>query len=266
MESLPIPSPKIEATNSSTDNDVSLLVTGLTEGGRLSATAAELNQNQDWISRLITNEHISSKRGEISLVASPNADGPALLLFVGLGQEDELNEADAFQSCSAAIRHLAKKPYERVVIDLAGFFEPSLHESMVAGAIFGCEGQGIYQSEPPIHVPGTIAFVDVASDALDSYAMWFLGDCHVSFFFLPPFKCYKSCAVLTCGIADPIQETIHPSLWYRYPLLLDDTHYHSLTREKTASGCPSMSSLLAICRNLPRSVCLPSWRCCSSGE
>ena len=71
----------------------------------------------------------------------------------------------AFESASAAIRKLADRPRENVIIALAESFPQSMHDAVVAGAVFGCESQGIYQADPSLEVPATITFSGISDEA-----------------------------------------------------------------------------------------------------
>ena len=70
-----------------------------------------------------------------------------------------------------AIRTLADRSRERVVIALAESFPESVHDAIVAGAIFGCEGQGIYQADPVLEVPAAITFCGMSGAAVERGAV-----------------------------------------------------------------------------------------------
>ncbi len=72
----------------------------------------------------------------------------------------------AFDSASAAIRKLADRARENVIVALGESFPQSMHDAVVAGAMFGCEGQAIYQAEPLLVVPATITFSGLSDEAI----------------------------------------------------------------------------------------------------
>jgi leucyl aminopeptidase len=90
-----------------------------------------------------------------------------MILVVGVGRSDQQSHNLALVSASAAIRKLADRPRKTVVMSLPESFPDSMHDSIVAGSILGCEGQGIYQSERAIEVPDTICFSGISEQSID---------------------------------------------------------------------------------------------------
>ncbi len=167
MESLPLPSPSLESISDPAKDNAEVLVVALSEDGDLTGALAEINRADRWIDRLISRGQLRGKKSELSLIASPNPMGPAMILVVGVGRIEQASHALALDSASSAIRKLADRPRTRVLIALAELFPESMHESIVAGSILGCEGQGIYQSETAIHVPETIGFCGISSESIE---------------------------------------------------------------------------------------------------
>jgi leucyl aminopeptidase len=89
-----------------------------------------------------------------------------MILVVGVG-EDRSSRTGAFESAATAIRTLADRPREKVLFALAESFDSSAHDSIVAGALFGCEGQSIYQSEPKLQPPRQISFSGISPADID---------------------------------------------------------------------------------------------------
>ncbi|MCG8652923.1 MAG: peptidase M17, partial [Pirellulales bacterium] len=167
MESLPLPSPTLRAVTDPSEIDAEVLVVALTEDGKPSGPLAAINRSDRWIDRLMSRGQLRGKKGELSLLASPEATGPAMILVVGIGRADQQSEALAFDSAASAVRLLADRPRKSVVISLAESFPAAMHESIVAGVLFACEGQGIYQSEEALHVPATVGLTGLTPDALE---------------------------------------------------------------------------------------------------
>lgn len=167
MDSTPLPDPKIIGDSGAVLQAADALVVGIVDDGSLTPTAVQLNEATDgWIERLISLDQIRSKRGELTLLASPLSEGPTMILVVGLGDR-KVSRAAAFDSASAAVRKLGDRARERVVFALAEAIDSKDHDALVAGAICGCEGQGIYQSELSLHAPGEIRFMRIHEDAID---------------------------------------------------------------------------------------------------
>lgn len=166
LESNPLPSPKLGTTTDPTEQKADVLVVGLPEDGSLTATLAKINETTDgWVERLVELEQIRGKKGELTLLASPLSSGPTMVLVVGLGDGDASREL-AFDSASAAIRKLADRARENVIVALGESFPQSMHDAVVAGTMFGCECQSIYQSEPLLVVPATITFSGLSDEAI----------------------------------------------------------------------------------------------------
>ncbi|QDT06998.1 putative cytosol aminopeptidase [Rubripirellula lacrimiformis] len=161
LESLPLPSPQLTLSTDPLGEDADVLVVGLSGTDNASPLMVELDKRTDhWLTGLVEKQQLRSKKGEMSLIASPLSTGPTMLLVVGLGNKP-ICRADAFDFASAAIRHLSDRHRKRVVIALAESMSDSVHDSLVAGSIAGCEGQAIYQAEPTAKVPVAIAFAGI---------------------------------------------------------------------------------------------------------
>lgn len=171
MESNPLPSPVLESITESAETvDAEVLVVGLPSNASLTPALTNIDSaTNGWISRLIEGQQIRGKQGELSLVASPLESGPTMILLVGLGDETP-SRADAFDAAAAAIRKLADRQRDVIVFDMAAFPE-SVHDSVVGGTLQGLEGQAIYQSEQPIHVPAAIRFSGASAEVVETGAV-----------------------------------------------------------------------------------------------
>ncbi len=167
LDSIPLPSPTLGATADAAEQDSDTLVVGLADGGSLTPALAKINDaTGGWIEWLIELQQIRGKKGELTLLASPNPSGPTMILVVGLGDASP-SRALAFESASSAIRKLSDRSREQVIVALGESFPESMHDAVVAGAVFGCEGQGIYQSDPSHQVPEVITFGSVSDAVLE---------------------------------------------------------------------------------------------------
>ena len=165
LDSHPLPSPELTTIPESALRNAEVVVAGLPEDGSLPSTLVAIDQETGgWIERLVKYGHLRGKRGELNLIASPISVGPTLILVVGLGDGKYTRDL-AFESSAAALRRLADRPREQIAIALAESFEEDVHDALVAGALFGCEEQAIYQSDPALHVPGKLEFSSL-SDAM----------------------------------------------------------------------------------------------------
>lgn len=144
-----------------------VLVVGLSDGNELSTAAEAIDTAQGgWISRGVASGTIKSKRGEITLTPSPVADGPAILMVVGLGDTDLVDRGKAFELGATIMRRLVDSAKTRVVIAIADAISEDTHDSLVAGALLGCDGQALYFSEVAIHPPKEIFFAGVSESAV----------------------------------------------------------------------------------------------------
>lgn len=158
---LPLPTPKLTVATFPTDQDADVLVIGLVDEKPLASTAAAMDKaTGGWLARLVQKGQLRGKRGEMSLIASPRSEGPTMILVVGLGKKP-LTRDVAFDLSSAAVRKLSDRPRTRIVSALTESFPADVHDAIVAGAVYGCEGQAIYQADPSSKVPGELSFVAV---------------------------------------------------------------------------------------------------------
>ncbi|TWT54122.1 Cytosol aminopeptidase [Rubripirellula amarantea] len=152
---------------SSDSSSVEIIVVGLAAENTPSPTLKAIDSaTGGWIGRLIEGGQLRSKKGEMSLLASPLATGPTMILVVGLG-EKEAKRSDAFELASSAIRKLTDRERGTIVIALAECFDKSLHDGVVAGALYGLEGQSLYQAEPAAKMPVAIQFAGIDKAVLD---------------------------------------------------------------------------------------------------
>lgn len=167
LESNPIPSPTLATTTDPAGESADVLVVGLPEEGSLTPSLAKINEATDgWVMRLVEAGQIRGKQGEMSLLASPLSSGPTMILVIGLGDDSQSRDL-AFDSASSAIRKLADRSRQHVIVALAESFPDSMHDAIVAGAVFGCETQGIYQADPPLEVPSAIGFFGTSDAAVE---------------------------------------------------------------------------------------------------
>ncbi len=167
LDSTPLPSPVLELTTDPEQQASDVLVVGLAVDGDLSETLERLNRATDgWIRRLLDLDQIRGKQGETCLLASPLKSGPTMVLVIGIG-DDGSSRSTAFDSAATAIRLLSDRPREKVVFALAECFDKSTHDSIVAGALCGCECQSIYQSDPKLQPPVAIQFSGVSAEAIE---------------------------------------------------------------------------------------------------
>lgn len=118
-----------------------------------------------WLDRCLERGSFTGKLGETLLVGNPASRGPQMILLVGLGQGRD-SRGDAFRAAATGVRRATDRPRKRVDIALAGSFPASCHDAIVSGAIHGCDGQAIYQSDAAIRVPETIGFVGIDDKAI----------------------------------------------------------------------------------------------------
>jgi leucyl aminopeptidase len=167
LDSNPLPSPSLALVTDPDNQSSDVLVVGLLDNGSLSPTLTRINEaTEGWFQRLVDTDQVRAKKGETCLLASPLPTGPTMIFVIGLGDDVSARSA-AFDSAATSIRALADRQRERVVFALAESFDESTHDSIVAGALCGCEGQSIYQSDPTLKPPGEIQFSDMSQGDID---------------------------------------------------------------------------------------------------
>lgn len=153
----------LTTTDSPLDSSINTVVVGLAADGSLSPTLKQIDEKTGgWISGLVKAEQLRGKQGELSLIASPQTVSPehslpTMILVVGTG-EGELGRGAAFDLASTAVRTLSDRERGTVVITLAECASADARDRVVSGAVFGMEGQALYQAEPAAKLPKQILF------------------------------------------------------------------------------------------------------------
>ncbi len=168
LESNPKPSPRLESFSSPSDASTDVLIVGVANNAKCSATLERINKMGDgWIDRLIEREAISTKKGKLNRLTHPDPSGPPIILLVGLGDPQKLTRADAFELSGTAIRSVNNKVFKQIDIALTESFSAEHHDALIAGALNACENQSIYHSDPNTHVPEVLRFLDVSKPSID---------------------------------------------------------------------------------------------------
>ncbi len=167
-ESRPLLIPRLATTAADATTDCDVLVVGIADDGDFCPSLQQIDAEGDaWITRLVQHGKTPKKYGEMLLLGAPAGVGPIMVLLVGSGAPDQIDRQHAFDSASRAIRKLGDRVHDSVVIALSELFDPADHDAIVAGAIFGCEGTGIYQAEPAIKLAKSVVFRGIEPAALD---------------------------------------------------------------------------------------------------
>ena len=112
---------KIEPSSSGKSVDV--LVAGLPEDGSLPPSLADLDAaDGGWLQRLIQSGQLRGKRGELTLLGTPSASGPLMVLVVGLGNAPA-SRSVAMESAASAVRLLSDRSRGEVAVMLAESIE-----------------------------------------------------------------------------------------------------------------------------------------------
>lgn len=165
LESHPIAAPKLLSSKDPAAEKCDVLVLGLTEDGAKSRTLQAIDeQSGDAIGRMIAAGNLTGKPGELVLLGPSGAAD--LVLVVGLGKESEISRVSVFNAASAGIRKVSDRHRERLCVAITECTPTEMHDSVVSGAIFGCEGQGIYHNEPKMHAPTSISFAQTDATCL----------------------------------------------------------------------------------------------------
>lgn len=170
-----LPRPRFIAVDNPANEDCDVVVVGISESTPLSQTAAALDQALGGVITALRDAgKLPSDSGESSLIPGPGmlgqtqpAQGPELILVMGLGDAGKLDRGAAFVAASTAARTLAAKPHGKWAIALAESFDAEHHDAIIAGLLGGLEGQAIYRAQPAIHVPESIAVGGCSQAAID---------------------------------------------------------------------------------------------------
>ena len=147
-----------------------ILVVGMQSEGGVPASLERVDPSAaDWFPKLAEAQQVRAKRCELTQLtcrpAESSTAGPIMVLVVGMG-DDSRSRSLAVESAATAIRHLADRPRRRIHIALSECFPETMHDAIVTGAMTGCEGQGIYQTDPSLRSPDQITFVGVSDSSL----------------------------------------------------------------------------------------------------
>lgn len=164
LEAVPFPSPTLERSDEAAKSKSDLLIVGLAEETELPATLRTVDETIGGrVRSLISQGAITGKAGETTQIINPADEGAASILVQGLGSPASFTRGTAFDAAATAIRKAGDRPRAHVEIALAECFEDTFADAVVAGAVFGCEGQAIYRSEPELHVAERMTFLKVTS-------------------------------------------------------------------------------------------------------
>jgi leucyl aminopeptidase len=154
-----------------TEIDVDAVVVGLHTDGRLSPSAAAVDEAADGlITRLFERKEITGKAGEVTPLLAVGGVRAAQVVVVGLGKAGDFDDGVAFRSTASASRRLAAKERKQVAFYLDDDWTTPQSESGICGAMVGCVGQDLYRAEKNRHPIGEIlwAGADEATTAAAS--------------------------------------------------------------------------------------------------
>ena len=167
LESSPLPSPSLELLDSSSDSSTDVLVIAIAPNGSTGKTFDQVNDQGDgWLTRLVERKLMTGSCGDVVRLASITPDGPAMILGIGVGNEEERSISNAYQCASTAIREVVGQPCLQIDVALGEAFDDSMDSAIVAGALNACENQAIYHCEPATDVPERIRFAGVSAESI----------------------------------------------------------------------------------------------------
>ncbi|MCH8922375.1 MAG: peptidase M17, partial [Planctomycetes bacterium] len=130
-----------------TEIDVDAVVVGLPASGRLSPSAAAVDEAADGlITRLFERKEITGKAGEVTPLLAVGGVRAAQVVVVGLGKAGDFDNGVAFRAAAGAARHLAAKERRQVAFYLDDDWTAPHSESGICGAMVGCVGQDRYRT------------------------------------------------------------------------------------------------------------------------
>ncbi|MEM0924543.1 MAG: leucyl aminopeptidase [Planctomycetota bacterium] len=169
----PLPDPNFVLVEQPTEFDCDVAVLGVNDDGELSVSAEAIDAKcGNLVRRLIDSGRASTEEGELLKVPGPQAlsgkaNGPAMILVIGLGPRSAQDRDLAFRVTSQAIRSLIQKPLKTVLITLPEAFDGEAADSCVAGALFALEGQAIYRSKAATYSPEKIGMTGLDAAAIE---------------------------------------------------------------------------------------------------
>ena len=162
MDCRPLPDPELSVTGSG-DGSTDMLIAGVRRDETLAESLQRLDESGDgWITRFLEFQH--PQNGETITLASPSADGPRMVVLIGLPEADRKS---AYETAAIGVRRLTDRSHSTINIALPESFDPSQHDAIVAGALTGCMGTDLYKDEPSIHCPESISFSGIDQASLD---------------------------------------------------------------------------------------------------
>jgi leucyl aminopeptidase len=174
------PPPILQVAHTSISGDLlatpcDCLVVGIAEGDLITSAAQQIDQRLNgWLTKSIASGAIKAKRGDLLLIPkTPGLEvnegtGPTSILFVGVGNASQLDRSKAYELGAIIVRRLIDVPRQRIIISLDGLVDEGLQESLVTGALTGCDGQSLYFSEPKLHAPKEIAWVGFSDASIQT--------------------------------------------------------------------------------------------------
>ena len=152
-----------------TEIEADALVVGVDSEGTLTKEASDVDQATDGLlKRLVENEEVSGKLGDVTMLHSPPGIRTALVAIVGTGKSDRFGCGEAFRAAAAAANRLAQKKRGCVAFCLGDGWTERQVESGVCGAIAGCRGQDLYRAEKTCHPFDEILWDDAYETVLQS--------------------------------------------------------------------------------------------------
>jgi leucyl aminopeptidase len=166
VASAPPARPQFGSIDHIDDSSIDVLVVGL-RGGVMGPTVAAIDSAwEGMLDRLMKAGDLRGKSGDVDLIASPKDTGPRMLLVLGL-DEKTTSRCDAFEAAATAMRRLCDRDRNRIAVALSELFDSQEQDSIVAGTLVGCDGQGLYRTEKLPSVPQSIMFLGVSAAAIE---------------------------------------------------------------------------------------------------
>lgn len=147
-------------------NPCDVLVVAVSDQWRNSPLLLELDQSTGGIvTKLIDAGEISTKPNQLTTLYSVIGVAASQLLFVGVGEQQNLSPIVANRAAGAAMKKIAAK--HRVRVRFAGFQGATVSErAAVCGAMVGCVGQDLFRQEKSLVQPEFCEWVGVSEGTL----------------------------------------------------------------------------------------------------
>ena len=143
--------------------DCDAIVVGIDDEGNLDQAGQLLDQRlSGWLGRVVARESRPGAPIGVKLFAAPDAGPLESIVVVGTGDPASRNCGQTYRAAASAMRLLADRKRQHVLIGFAEGWDESLARAAVAGAAAGIPGQDLYRAEIGLVEPRRVSWFGVS--------------------------------------------------------------------------------------------------------